>query len=69
MKHPGLLYQMVGARTSTGDASNCGHFGEKSSTIFRRHYRCGLAHVFASDAHHLPGRSYEMSAAFKRFDS
>ena len=68
MKHPGLLYQMVerGAFAQVTASSYVGTFGKKVQQFSEDIIDAGLAHVFASDAHHLPGRSYEMSAAFKR---
>ncbi len=68
MKHPGLLYQMIerGAFAQVTASSYVGTFGKKVQQFSEDIIDAGLAHVFASDAHHLPGRSYEMSDAFKR---
>ena len=68
MKHPGLLYQMIqrGALAQVTASSYVGTFGKKVQQFSEDIINAGLAHVFASDAHHLPGRNYEMKDAFKR---
>lgn len=68
MREPQLLYDMVsrGAYAQVTASSYVGTFGKAVSTFAEDIISNGLAHVFASDAHHIPGRSYEMTAAFNK---
>jgi len=55
-----------GAYAQVTSSSYVGTFGKAVSTFAEDIISNGLAHVFASDAHHIPGRSYEMTAAFNK---
>lgn len=71
MENPGLLYDMVvtgGAFAQVTASSYVGTFGKAVQTFAEDIVNHGLAHVFASDAHHIPGRSYEMAAAFAKLE-
>lgn len=68
MAHPELLYEMVnnGAYSQITASSYVGTFGKAVQKFTEDILDNGLAQVIASDAHHLPGRTYEMSAAFAK---
>jgi len=68
MKQPELLYDMVshGAYTQVTASSYVGTFGKAVTAFSEDIISHGLAHLFASDAHHIPGRKYEMTAAFEK---
>lgn len=71
MDDPSLLYRMVseGAFAQVTASSYVGTFGKKVRRFSEDIIEHGLAHVLASDAHYLPGRSYEMRAAFDKLNS
>ncbi|WP_134644342.1 tyrosine-protein phosphatase [Weissella cibaria] len=68
MKEPQLLYDMVsrGAYAQLTASSYVGTFGKAVTAFSEDIIANGLAHLFASDAHHIPGRKYEMTAAFDK---
>ncbi|TGE71814.1 tyrosine-protein phosphatase [Weissella confusa] len=68
MKEPQLLYDMVsrGAYAQVTASSYVGTFGKAVTAFSEDIIANGLAHLFASDAHHIPGRKYEMTAAFDK---
>ncbi|MCO6183188.1 CpsB/CapC family capsule biosynthesis tyrosine phosphatase [Leuconostoc fallax] len=68
MAKPDILYDFIdrGAYAQVTASSYVGTFGKAVQKFSDDIVRSGLAHLFASDAHHLPGRTYEMSAAFER---
>ncbi|WP_155286598.1 tyrosine-protein phosphatase [Lacticaseibacillus zhaodongensis] len=68
MKHPDTLYDFIqrGALSQVTASSYVGTFGKGVAQFASDILTAGLAQVFASDAHHLPNRQYEMSAAFKQ---
>ena len=43
-----------------------GTFGKKVENFSRQLIEAGQGYLFASDAHNLPGRKYEMYQAFKK---
>ncbi len=68
MAHPELLYDFInrGCYSQVTASSYVGTFGKSVQAFADDIINNGLAHVFASDAHHLKNRDYEMSAAFRR---
>lgn len=68
MKEPQLLNDMVsrGAYTQVTASSYVGTFGKAVTAFSEDIIANGLAHLFASDAHHIPGRKYNMRAAFDK---
>lgn len=70
MHNPQLLYDFIsrGCLSQVTASSYVGTFGKNVQAFAEDIVNAGLAHVFASDAHHLEKRDYEMSAAFKRLD-
>lgn len=68
MKHPELLYDLItrGCVSQVTASSYVGTFGKNVQAFADDIVSHGLAHVFASDAHHMHNRDYEMTAAFTR---
>lgn len=68
MKEPQLLNDMVsrGAYAQVTASSYVGTFGKAVAAFSEDIIANGLAHLFASDAHHIPGRKYNMRAAFDK---
>lgn len=68
MKKPELLYQIIskGAYAQVTANSYMGTFGKAVMKFSEDIIDAGLAHVFASDAHHISGRQYQMAAAFEK---
>lgn len=68
MTHPELLYEMVnnGAYSQVTASSYVGTFGKAVQKFSEDILSNGLAQIIASDAHHLPGRTYEMGNAFAK---
>lgn len=68
MKEPQLLNDMVsrGAYAQVTASSYVGTFGKAVKAFSEDIIANGLAHLFASDAHHIPGRKYNMRAAFDK---
>lgn len=68
MKEPKLLYDMVsrGAYAQVTASSYVGTFGKAVTAFSEDIIANGLGHIIASDAHHIPGRKYEMRAAFDK---
>lgn len=75
MAQPELLYQLLGkgCLSQITASSYVGTFGKKVEKFSRQLIEAGQGYVFASDAHDLPGRKYEMRQAFEKlsqeFDS
>lgn len=71
MKHPDILYELLekGCLSQITASSYVGTFGEKVETFSRQLIEAGQGYIFASDAHHLPGRKYEMRQAFEKLTS
>lgn len=68
MAHPELLYDMInnGAYSQVTASSYVGTFGKAVQRFSEDILDNGLAQIIASDAHHLPDRTYEMSDAFAK---
>lgn len=68
MEQPDLLYQMLekGCLSQITASSYVGTFGKKVEDFSRKLIANGQGYLFASDAHDLPGRKYEMRQAFDK---
>lgn len=68
MDHPELLYQLLEKEclSQITASSYVGTFGKKVEDFSRQLIENGQGYVFASDAHDLPGRKYEMRQAFEK---
>ena len=68
MAKPDLIYQLLekGCLSQITASSYVGTFGKKVENFSRQLIEAGQGYVFASDAHKLPGRKYEMSQAFEK---
>ena len=68
MAQPDLLYQLLekGCLSQITASSYVGTFGKKVENFSRQLIEVGQGYIFASDAHDLPGRKYEMRQAFDR---
>lgn len=68
MAHPELLYELLqkGCLSQITASSYVGTFGKKVDDFSKRLIANGQGYVFASDAHDLPGRKYEMREAFQK---
>ena len=65
---PELLYQLLekGCLSQITASSYVGTFSKKVENFSRQLIEAGQGYVFASDAHNLPGRKYEMRQAFEK---
>lgn len=68
MAKPDLLYGLLekGCLSQITASSYVGTFGKKVERFSRQLIEAGQGYVFASDAHDLPGRKYEMRQAFEK---
>lgn len=68
MEEPDLIYQLLkrGCLSQITASSYVGTFGKKVEKFSRQLIETGQGYVFASDAHDLPGRKYEMRQAFEK---
>ena len=68
MAEPSLIYQLLekGCLSQITASSYVGTFGKKVENFSRQLIEAGQGYVFASDAHDLPGRKYEMRQAFRK---
>jgi protein-tyrosine phosphatase len=68
MAEPDLLYQLLqkGCLSQITASSYVGTFGKKVEKFSCQLIEAGQGYVFASDAHDLPGRKYEMRQAFEK---
>ncbi|MFR0504815.1 tyrosine-protein phosphatase [Limosilactobacillus reuteri] len=68
MSEPDLVYQLLqkGCLSQITASSYVGTFGKKVEDFSRQLIEAGQGYVFASDAHDLPGRKYEMQQAFEK---
>ncbi|MHC5520342.1 tyrosine-protein phosphatase [Limosilactobacillus vaginalis] len=68
MDHPELLYQLLekGCLSQITASSYVGTFGKKVEDFSKKLISNGQGYLFASDAHDLPGRKYEMRQAFDK---
>ncbi|EEI18214.1 PHP domain protein [Lentilactobacillus buchneri ATCC 11577] len=70
MKQPDILYDLLnkGCLSQITAGSYVGIFGHKVQKFSKQLIRTGQAYVFASDAHDLPNRKYEMTNAFAKLN-
>lgn len=68
MADPDLIYQLLqkGCLSQITASSYVGTFGKKVEKFSYQLIEAGQGYVFASDAHDLPGRRYEMRQAFEK---
>ncbi|MDD6432624.1 MAG: tyrosine protein phosphatase [Lactobacillaceae bacterium] len=68
MAEPDLIYQLLqkGCLSQITASSYVGTFGKKVEKFSCQLIEAGQGYVFASDAHDLPGRKYEMRQAFDK---
>lgn len=68
MAEPDLIYKLLekGCLSQITASSYVGTFGKKVEDFSRRLIEAEQGYVFASDAHDLPGRKYEMRQAFEK---
>lgn len=68
MEKPDLIYQLLrkGCLSQITASSYVGTFEKKVEKFSRRLIEAGQGYVFASDAHDLPERKYEMRQAFDK---
>ena len=68
MAEPDLIYQLLekGCLSQITASSYVGTFGKKVENFSRQLIEAEQGYVFASDAHDLPGRKYEMRQAFEK---
>ena len=68
MAEPDLIYQLLekGCLSQITASSYVGTFGKNVENFSRQLIEAGQGYVFASDAHDLPGRKYEMRQAFEK---
>lgn len=71
MTEPDQIYQLLekGCLSQITASSYVGTFGKKVEKFSRQLIEAGQGYVFASDAHDLPGRKYEMRQAFEKMQS
>lgn len=71
MAKPEILYDLLkkGCLSQITASSYVGTFGKKVEHFSRQLIAAGQGYVFASDAHDLPGRKYEMRQAFEKLQS
>lgn len=70
MAQPNLLYQLLekGCLSQLTASSYVGTFGKKVENFSHQLIEAGQGYVFASDAHDLPGRKYEMQQALNKLE-
>lgn len=68
MKQPNLLYELLsrGCLSQITAGSYVGIFGHKVQKFSKQLIQSGQVYIFASDAHNLPNRKYEMTNAFAK---
>ena len=68
MKRPDILYDLLnkGCLSQITAGSYVGAFGHKVQKFSKQLIQAGQAYIFASDAHNLPNRKYEMINAFAK---
>ncbi|CAH0416484.1 tyrosine protein phosphatase [Periweissella fabaria] len=71
MARPEELFELInqGAISQITASSLVGTFGKSVQAFTQDIIKNGLTHLIASDAHHLPGRKYEMTAAFNALEN
>lgn len=70
MKQPNILYELLsrGCLSQITAGSYVGTFGHKVQRFSKQLLQTGQVYIFASDAHNLPNRGYEMTNAFAKLD-
>lgn len=70
IKQPDILYDLLsrGCLSQITAGSYVGTFGHKVQKFSKQLIQAGQAYVFASDAHDLPNRKYEMTNAFVKMN-
>lgn len=70
MKQPNLLYELLsrGCLSQITAGSYVGTFGHKVQKFSKQLIQAGQVYIFASDAHNLPNRKYEMTNAFAKLN-
>lgn len=65
MNNPSILFDLIeaGALAQLTAGSYVGNFGKKVESFSEEILNHNLAHIFVSDAHDLPNRSFEMAEA------
>ena len=68
MKQPNILYDLLrkGCLSQITAGSYVGAFGRKVQKFSKQLIQAGQVYIFASDAHNLPNRKYEMRKAFHK---
>lgn len=68
MSEPDIIYQLLekGCLSQITASSYVGTFGKRVESFSHQLIEAGQGYVFASDAHDLPGRKYEMRQAFEK---
>ncbi|MCV3743078.1 tyrosine protein phosphatase [Lentilactobacillus hilgardii] len=68
MKKPDILYRLLnrGCLSQITAGSYVGAFGYKVQKFSKQLIQAGQVYIFASDAHNLPNRKYEMTNAFSK---
>ncbi|UUX33671.1 tyrosine-protein phosphatase [Fundicoccus culcitae] len=63
-----LMYELIemGALAQITSSSYSGYYGEELQNISREMIKANLAHIIASDVHHLDFRPFNMEAAFEQ---
>lgn len=71
MKHPDILFELLekGCLSQITASSYVGTFGKKVQVFSQQLIAAGQGYLFASDAHDLPGRKYEMRQAFDKLQT
>ncbi|MCT3558177.1 tyrosine protein phosphatase [Lentilactobacillus buchneri] len=70
MKQPDILYDLLnkGCLSQITAGSYVGIFGHKVQKFSKQLIQSGQVYIFASDAHNLPNRKYEMTNAFVKMN-
>lgn len=70
MKQPDILYELLsrGCLSQITAGSYVGAFGHEIQRFSKQLIQAGQAYIFASDAHDLPSRKYEMTNAFEKMN-
>lgn len=68
MRQPDILYDLLnkGCLSQITAGSYVGIFGHKVQKFSKQLIQSGQVYIFASDAHNLPNRKYEMTNAFAK---
>lgn len=71
MNHPNILFDLLnmGCLSQVTASSYVGVFGKKIEKFSEQLIESEQVYIFASDAHNLPGRNYEMTNAFLKLNN